>query len=286
MFKTITINPLALLIPRDGDPPQDPPPVEFTPEQQALLDAKIAEVTEGLRKTNQDLKTEKTEAKNALTSMMESVGGEDGLKALKALQERFASDETNKLLAEGKHDEWFETKVGPLREQYDAQISSITTERDEAFGARDAALSQLSDKVLQVDVSMAATEAKVLSEPGVLRDITRAAREVFKWSDEHQALVREKDGVIVLGKDAKNPQTVAEWLSLQKDESRHWWGASAGGGSKGSKGRLANGEANPWSKEGWNLTAQGQFVREHGIQRANEAAASVGSKVGATSASA
>lgn len=287
-FEYMITNPLANLIPFDGDDeggdkdkPDTPP--EFTPEQQKLIDARIAEVTEGLRKTNADLKAEKTEAKDKLTSMLDSIGGEDGLKALKAMQERLSKDELGKMLAEGKHEDWFEAKVGPLRQQYEAQIEAVSTKVTEADERAAKAVSALQDKVLEVDVSMAAVEAKVLNEPGVLRDIKRAAREVFKWSDEHEALVREKDGVVVMGKDAKHPQTVAEWLATQTEESRHWWGASQGGGSKGGKGRLPNGLANPWSKDGWNLTQQGQFVREHGMERAKEMAASVGSKVGATS---
>lgn len=39
---------------------------------------------------------------------------------------------------------------------------------------------------------------------------------------------------------------------------------------------------NPWSREGWNVTRQGQYWRDHGHETALRAAKSVGSYIGAT----
>jgi hypothetical protein len=39
---------------------------------------------------------------------------------------------------------------------------------------------------------------------------------------------------------------------------------------------------NPWSERAWNISAQGRYVREHGMDKARETAAKVGSRVGAT----
>ena len=39
---------------------------------------------------------------------------------------------------------------------------------------------------------------------------------------------------------------------------------------------------NPWSKAGWNLTKQGAYAKEHGVEKAQDAAKSAGSAFGAT----
>lgn len=39
---------------------------------------------------------------------------------------------------------------------------------------------------------------------------------------------------------------------------------------------------NPWSREGWNITQQGEYFRKHGMANARTAAKSVGSYIGAT----
>jgi hypothetical protein len=281
----MTTKPPFISKPFDGDeggPPANPKPVEFTPDQQKQIDAMITQATEGLKNTNKALKDEKTTLKSEFDTLMQSLGGKEGLDALTAMRKRLETDELGKMLATGKHEEWFEAKVGPLKASYEQAITERDGKVAEAENKAKAAVARMQDTILQVDVANAAVAAKVQTEPGVLRDITRAAREVFKWSDEHEALVREKDGVVVFGKDGKTPQTIAEWLPTQQEDSRHWWGPSAGGGLKGSK-NLLNGQNNPWSKQGWNLTKQGEFMREHGRERADQLAASVGSKVGATS---
>jgi hypothetical protein len=40
--------------------------------------------------------------------------------------------------------------------------------------------------------------------------------------------------------------------------------------------------SNPWSKEGWNVTAQGRLVQSIGFEKASAIAAAAGSKIGAT----
>lgn len=46
--------------------------------------------------------------------------------------------------------------------------------------------------------------------------------------------------------------------------------------------KVADAKANPWTKEGWSLAAQGRYVTEHGLDAAKELAARVGCVVGST----
>ena len=68
-----------------------------------------------------------------------------------------------------------------------------------------------------------------------------------------------------------------EWLKDMQEAKPHWWPASQGGGAGGGRGGLGGARAdNPWTKEGWNLTKQGQFVRQFGDAKALEAAKAAG----------
>ena len=74
----------------------------------------------------------------------------------------------------------------------------------------------------------------------------------------------------------------AAWLKDMQQHKPHWWPASVGGGSGGGRGPTGNNAGNPWSAEAWNITAQGAYIKQHGVEKAGQAAQSVGSKIGAT----
>lgn len=271
----------------EGTPPSPEPPVLDAEEMQKQIDAAVAAATEGLRTNNASLKSEKTELKSqfdALKSSFDSLGGVDGVKALMEQQSKLRETELGNLLADGKHDEWFDTRTAALRADYESKYGALENtlkEKDEAVATF---ASRFENLKLDVAVSEAAVEAKTLAEVGVLADIKRAAREVYAFDPELDALVmKDAQGNVVYGKDGKTPKPVSEWLLEQQEKSRHWWGVSTSGKAPGSK--LPGGmDANPWSKEGWSLTKQGEVVREHGLDRAKSLAQAAGSSIGATHA--
>jgi len=69
------------------------------------------------------------------------------------------------------------------------------------------------------------------------------------------------------------------WVTLMKKARPHWWPASRSAGAGGNDGR---GGTNPWAKENWSMTDQGQFVKAHGMERATEMAKLAGVGVGST----
>lgn len=91
-----------------------------------------------------------------------------------------------------------------------------------------------------------------------------------------------EDGAIVT-RDAKGLKaglTPAQWLKDQQDNSPHWWEDSVGGGAGGNRGGNAGMKDNPWATANWNMTAQGAFVKAHGMEKAKQAAARAGTSVG------
>lgn len=206
---------------------------------QAQLDEHIS----GLKSTNEALKNEKTQIQdklnsvqtqmNELAGVLEQVGGTEGIEQIQKWRSSLENDETNKLLAEGKHEEWFDRRVNGLKQNHQSQLDQLASQLDEAAKQRDEAVNKMQEMVLFNDVSGAAAESKVLGE--TLNDIKLVAKSVFTFDSETGSMVmKDKDGAIVYGKDASQPKSVAEWLEEQKSTRPYWWPASQSGGHTGS----------------------------------------------------
>ncbi len=225
--------------------------VELTAEQKTEkeLEARIAKAVEeqvaGLKKTNEELKNEKTQVAAKLDSFsqaIEALGGIDTLKGLGnadtikqmvEMRSRFEKDEQGKLLTEGKYDEWFDKRTDALRKDHQNQMAQLQTLAESERKGKEMAEIALRKKVLETEVSSACGDAKV--EPSAWLDVQLRAQQVFTYDpDRKRLVVRDSDGGVVFGKDGKTPKSIREWLDEQKDVSRHWWPSSKGGGAGGS----------------------------------------------------
>lgn len=120
----------------------------------------------------------------------------------------------------------------------------------------------------------AAAEAKLV--PTAILDAVLQGARVFEQTEDGRTITKDVAGVTP-------GLTPKEWLKDMEGKAPHWWPVSVGGGSRGGLGGGPNSRANnPWSKEAWNLTAQGRYITEHGEDKAKLLAESVGSKIGAT----
>jgi hypothetical protein len=115
--------------------------------------------------------------------------------------------------------------------------------------------------------------------PTAVDDAIMAGLDVLDVADDGAIVTKERPGVVPgIG--------AGDWLKDMQDKRPHWWPQSQGGGAgAGGRGGIPNRADNPWSKEGWNLTKQGQLVRQDAAKAA-EIAKSVGSSIGATHATA
>jgi hypothetical protein len=168
--------------------------------------------------------------------------------------------------------------VGPIDRQLQ-QSQRKLEETQKLIAAKDGEVNELKSTMTMTNIERqirdAAVEAKVIAP--AINDAILNARGVFEITEDGKTLTRDVNGVVP-------GLTPKEWFNDQKDKSPHWWPVSAGGGSRGGAGPGSGGRANnPWTKENWNLTKQGAVVREIGEAKAGEMAASVGSKIGATS---
>jgi hypothetical protein len=124
---------------------------------------------------------------------------------------------------------------------------------------------------IRLQIRDAVIAAKVL--PTAIDDAVVVGERMFEMVDGK--LVTKADNGLTPGLDPK------EWAKDMMEKRPHWWPASQGGGAQGGKGGNINTKDNPWSEEGWNLTKQGQMVRELGEEKAAQLAGRVGSKLGA-----
>lgn len=142
-------------------------------------------------------------------------------------------------------------------------IDTLTNERNTL--ATDNEKFKLGDihRTIDDNVRSAATKAKV--QEGAVVDALIRARNVFQVQDGR---VVTPDG-----------QTPEEWLEERKKDAGHWWPAARGAGAGGGNENFNVGGDNPWSREGWNMTKQGDLVKQNPA-KAEQLAQAAGVKLG------
>lgn len=214
------------------------------PSIEAQIQAAVEQATQGLRQNRDQVLAEKrklTEQFTALSNQLEALGGAEGIKRLTAMHDSLMKDELGKLLAEGKHDEWFERRTQALRGDYEQRVEALQKQLNEAAEGREAANTKLARTLLKTEVDAASVEAEV--EKTALEDVRLAAEQVFTYDETiGKHVIQDENGVVLLGKDGQTPKTVLEWLEEQRQPRRHWFPPSQGAGANGAHG---NNNGNP-----------------------------------------
>jgi hypothetical protein len=266
------------------------------PEVKAAIETAAAALNEGsntelntlkqsvtaLEGNNAKLLQEKREASDSASSlkeMFESLGGEEGVGKLKEAQAETEKAAAFKMLVEGNFEEFQAAITEKAVANYQKQLGDERDSRGQVEGERDAIRSKYNDKLVDIAVRDAASKADV--HPTAIEDIVFRAQQSFSVREDAVG-VFDENGIMKPGSDGKTAFSPTEWLEEQRDAAPHWWPASQGGGAAGSQGGTGSGSDNPWSVAGWNLTKQGQVVREQGATKAEALAKAAGSKVGAT----
>lgn len=152
------------------------------------------------------------------------------------------------------------------------QIEELTETANTLASERDAAVGTIKDMRMTSAIRTAATDAKILAT--AIPDVEIIAKTAFEFSDDGKLVTKEGFGV------APGLGLEAYFKEMQRTRP-HWWPPSAGGGAGGGGAMLPGGEGNPWADGHWNMTRQGQLVRENPEQAAQLAKAA-GSYIGAT----
>lgn len=157
-------------------------------------------------------------------------------------------------------------RLAPLERERD-QLKTTIAERDKSIGEYTAKEKR---STINGELNKAAKAAKVTDT--AIEDIELYGERMFEINDA--GAVVTKDGVGVT--PGLSPK---EWLADMQKNRPHWWGPTQGGGAVGSRGGNGVGK-NPFSRENWNMTEQGQILREKGQAEAERMAKLAGTTLG------
>lgn len=176
--------------------------------------------------------------------------------------------------AGGKLDE---TKINEIAEKrLTSKLAPIQRELDTAkvtLAQKDELINGFNEKDRKRTIGDSIREASTKSNviPTALEDVIMLAERMFEVDENGKVIT--KDGVgVTPGVDA------SVWLTDMQAKRPHWWPASKGAGAGGSGGGGGFTD-NPFTHDGWNMTAQGQLQKADPVKAAQMAKAA-GTTVG------
>lgn len=135
------------------------------------------------------------------------------------------------------------------------KLETVTKERDEALGTS-------RSTTINNALTQAATAAGV--RPEGVQNLVALVSDNFELSADGQVVTKLEAGQGITPN--QNPTDYFTSLGRAK-EFRMFWPASKGAGADGDSGAAGGsgdlGKGNPWTKGGWNVTAQGKLFREN-----------------------
>lgn len=224
-----------------------------------------------LTRVNRALESEKTE-KNRYKTQWDSFFGDKKPDDIKAQLDRIPELETiaaSKNINDEKLNELADnrarSKIAPL-ERDNQTLKTQLAERDELIQRF---MAQEETRTIHDNIRSVASKSSVIDT--AMEDVLMLAERCFEINDQDEVVTKDIPGQT----PGLRPDV---WLTEMKAKRPHWWPASKGGGAGGGVGGVGGGD-NPWSHGGWNLTKQGQIVRESG-EKARQLAAQAGTTIG------
>ncbi len=156
------------------------------------------------------------------------------------------------------------SRVAPL----ERQITQLTTEKEELLGSVTEFQGRERRRSIHDHIRQAATGSKMRDT--AIDDALLLGENVFDIDEAGNVVTRDNVGVT----PGIDPNV---WLAEMKTKRSHWWPDSQGAGARGGAG--GTGGDNPFTSDNWNLTQQGQLIRQNRVQ-AEQMAKSAGTRIG------
>jgi len=232
---------------------------------------------EEFRSNNTDLNKRLAEAERQMTVYRALNEDPDKLKQdydrLLKLEQRFKDKE---LIEKEGFEKAVEQRTSEMKSASEGQIRALS----EALNKREAELQTAIRENEQIIISRAITDASLAAGvvPGAIPDVLdRGARDGWVLNDKKQPIMM-RNGEVVFGENGVDPLTPREWASRTLRDSAPWFFNQASGtGATGSN--VAGGPVNPWTRENWNLTKQGEYMQKEGMAKAEAMARAAGSSI-------
>ena len=154
------------------------------------------------------------------------------IEALLKMKTNLEADEEGRLIAEGKGEEVWNKRTERLQKDMNAKIDALTLELETERSTNTSLQDERKRLNLDHRVRDEATKAGVL--PKAVDYVLRLARDTFEEDEAGNLVPRDSYGDIILGKDAKNPQPIKEWVVELQDKVGFVFPPSTGSGATGS----------------------------------------------------
>lgn len=186
----------------------------------------------------------------------------DGYEELKTRADGKIDDEKINQIVESR----IKTKLAPVERERTllADKLKVSEGQVETFQTKEKQRT-IGDKVREAAVAASLA-------PTAIEDALILAERMFDITEDGRIVTRDNVGV--------TPGVEADvWFTEMKPKREHWWPPSEGGGARGGRGN-GGGGANPWSADNWNMTHQGDYIRQHGDEKAQQMAKMAGTTIG------
>lgn len=167
--------------------------------------------------------------KDALTEKLKGFDGIDVAK-LKELQATEQKVKEGQLIAAGKFDEVFASKLDPIKKEFQTQLDA-TKKENQALHSR--------LETLMIDDQLTKLATTKGLRPTAIDDMIARGQRVFKLKDGKPVALGQ-DGAQILTKSG-DPVTMQTWIDSLATDAPHLFQSSSGGGANGNNGNLPPG---------------------------------------------
>lgn len=157
------------------------------------------------------------------------------------------------------------SKLGPVERERD----KFKKEAEDKDGVIQSFETKERNRTITDAVRKSATKSKIIDT--AMDDVLMLAERVFDVDEDGHVITKDNVGAT----PGVDPEV---WLTDMQSTRPHWWPASSGGGARGS-GAGGGFAQNPFSHDHWNLTKQGEAVREDRT-KAEQMAKAAGTTIG------
>jgi hypothetical protein len=212
-----------------------------------------------------ELRKQKTALEQQLGELNKRFEGIDPDNVRAQLEQKRKLEEEHALKS-GEFDKVLQSRTQTMRSDFEKQLSAIT-------GERDTLNKRLTEIQINQGVIIAGTQRGL--RPSAIPDITARARSTFKLVNGVPRAFEPDGSTVRVGRDGATPMTVEEWIDSQLSDAPHLFEPNSGSGASGNSDTSSRHQiANPWKRETWNLTKQGELLRNDPAKaRAFQAAA-------------
>jgi len=197
-------------------------------EFDSTLQAKVDEVTSGLKTKNEEL----IGKLKTSTEFGKSFEGMDAEK-VKSMMAAMENNEDMKLIADGKFEEVIAKRMDKVTAEFTEKLKAATDALEISTANENKYKTTLQNNTVKDAITKEALKAGV--RPEALDDIVRRGLDIFSIDEKGEIESRNSEGdLIQVDGKLQNPERFMEGL---KKDAPYYWGESQDSGAKGNKGK-------------------------------------------------